>query len=715
MAAASPPEGARAAAFILHPGRTCWKRARADRVAFLVDGEEIFGAMAEAMERARRSILLVGWDFHSGVRLRRGEEGEPTLVEFLNRLVARRPELHVEILEWDFSMIYALEREPLPALRFGTSTHERVHFELDGIHPPGASHHLKLVVVDDAVAFSGGLDLAPCRWDTREHRADDPRRSDPGFARYRPFHDVQMLVDGDAARALGELARERWRRGTGRRSHLGPAEGDPWPPGVQPHLRDVEVGMARTQPEWEDLPEAREVESLLLESIRRAERWLYLEDQYLTSRSVGRALEARLAEERGPEVVIVASRRCSGWLEEGTMGTLRTRLLRGLREADRYGRLRACHPVVPGLGEDFIKVHSKVLVADDRLLRVGSANLSNRSMGLDTELDLAVEAGAGQDGVRRAIARFRDGLLAEHLGVRPQEVTKRLEETGSLVETVDALAGGERTLVRLDSDVPEWLDAALPEDAVVDSEQPLEMERVARDLLPPTLAEREPRRNLRRVALPALVVVGLAILWRFTPLSEVLRPEDLAALAAPLREGTTGPLLFTGLFAVGGALMFPVTVLIVAAALVFGPWLGFATALTGCLLSAVLGYGAGRLLWRDAVHRLMGPRLRRLSQQLGRRGVLTVAAVRVVPVAPFTAVNLVAGATHVQFRDFLLGTVLAMTPGVLAMTAVADRLAAAVARPGWNTAVALVAVAVVALGGLFLLRRRLAAETGADA
>jgi len=150
MAAASPPEGARAAAFILHPGRTCWKRARADRVAFLVDGEEIFGAMAEAMERARRSILLVGWDFHSGVRLRRGEEGEPTLVEFLNRLVARRPELHVEILEWDFSMIYALEREPLPALRFGTSTHERVHFELDGIHPPGASHHLKLVVVDDA-------------------------------------------------------------------------------------------------------------------------------------------------------------------------------------------------------------------------------------------------------------------------------------------------------------------------------------------------------------------------------------------------------------------------------------------------------------------------------------------------------------------------------------------------------------------------------------
>ena len=80
--------------------------------------------------------------------------------------------------------------------------------------------------------------------------------------------------------------------------------------------------------------------------------------------------------------------------------------------------LRFCTPVTEG-GAD-IYVHAKVLVVDDALLRVGSSNINNRSMGLDTECDLAVEARPGDSNapaVRVAILRVRDTLMAEHLGV----------------------------------------------------------------------------------------------------------------------------------------------------------------------------------------------------------------------------------------------------------------------------------------------------------
>src|SRR5262249_38620021 len=159
-----------------------------------------FAALADAIERAEHSIIMLGWDFHSRVRLRRGGDDDGAgseLLALLERRVRRRRGLRVYILAWNFPMIYALEREWHARLRFGTRSHRRISFRLDSAHPLGASQHQKLVVVDDALAFSGGLDVTACRWDTREHLATDPRRCDPSFADYGGFHDVQIAVDGD--------------------------------------------------------------------------------------------------------------------------------------------------------------------------------------------------------------------------------------------------------------------------------------------------------------------------------------------------------------------------------------------------------------------------------------------------------------------------------------------------------------------------------------
>src|SRR5581483_1567414 len=398
-------------------GRNCWRRAHARRVAFLVDGEAYFRNVAEAAERARHAIRIVGWDINSGIRLRRdGTPSEP-LGAFLASLLARRPDLHVNVLDWDFAMIYALEREPVPLVGRTWPNHPRLHFHFDGNHPPGASHHQKIVVIDDAVAFVGGFDLAACRWDTSEHAAVDSRRSDPGYAHYAPFHDVQMMVDGDAAAALGELVRDRWFRATG--SRIPPvAAGDVWPPALAPDVTDVQVAIARTEPAWQARPAVLEVETLYLDAIAAARRTIYLETQYFTAGRIAAALAARLGEADGPEVVVVAPRACTAWLEEATMGTLRERVLRELRAADRHGRLRVGHPVVP---RGDVNVHAKVLIVDDGFLRIGSANASGRSMRFDTECDLAIEAD-GDARVRNAIAGFRDRLVAEHLGVDPGRV-----------------------------------------------------------------------------------------------------------------------------------------------------------------------------------------------------------------------------------------------------------------------------------------------------
>src|SRR5690606_33261766 len=150
---------------------------------------------------------------------------------------------------------------------------------LDDQHPLGASLHQKLVVIDDAVAFVGGIDLTIDRLDDPSHRPDDPRRCNADGSSYAPLHDVQAAVDGPAARALAAVARERWERATG--TVLAPveAESDPWPDELPVDIADAEVAIARTYPPWRGARAIREVERLHLASIAQARETIYIENQ----------------------------------------------------------------------------------------------------------------------------------------------------------------------------------------------------------------------------------------------------------------------------------------------------------------------------------------------------------------------------------------------------------------------------------------------------
>ena len=423
-------DGSRGLPTLFVAGENCWRTAHAARVAVLVDGEAYFDAFAAAAEQAQRSILILAWDFNSQTVLRAPADGPPLLLgDFLNFLVRRRRRLEVRVLIWDYPMIFGTDREFPPIYGLGWKPHRRVRVRYDNTHPVGGCHHQKMVVIDDRIAFCGGIDLTARRWDTCEHRPGDARRVVAG-APYPPFHDLMMMVDGEAAGALGVLARERWQAATGRRLESLPTRADPWPKCVEPLTTDVEIAVARTLPPGEQRPPVREVEALYLDLIAGAERYIYIENQYFTSEKIGEALAARLAQETGPEIVLVLRLLSHGWLEELTMQKLRHRLIERLRQADRGARFHAYYAFIDGLeAGTCIDVHSKLMLIDDAWLRVGSANLCNRSMALDSECDLALEA-SGRTDIARQIRALRDRLLAEHLGVPPERVAREIEARG---------------------------------------------------------------------------------------------------------------------------------------------------------------------------------------------------------------------------------------------------------------------------------------------
>jgi phosphatidylserine/phosphatidylglycerophosphate/cardiolipin synthase-like enzyme/uncharacterized membrane protein YdjX (TVP38/TMEM64 family) len=695
---------------VFQEGRNCWKVAPASRVKWLIDGAAYFAAVAEAFDRARKSILILGWDFDSRIRLT-PEAADSAgancdLKTLLNSLVERRPELEIHILIWSAPALYTLDREPVPTF------HPRIYFCLDANHPLGASHHSKVVVADDAIAFAGGLDLSKGRWDTPKHPCQDSRRTDFNGTLLPPHHDVQIAVDGKAAAALGDLVRDRWRRATGERLKAPRTASDPWPSSLTPDITDVDIAIARTEPAYGEHKEIREIEALLKDAIESARRSIYCENQYLSSAAVGDALVKRLGEADGPEIVLVISKNSEGWLEAAIMDVLRARLLKRLRQADRHDRLRVYCPFIDGLDKRCMSVHSKLLVADDRLVRVGSANLANRSMGLDAECDLAFESG-GRKEVEERIAQFRNSLIAEHLAVPLEDLTTAVAESGSLVAAIDRLRGNsKRTLQPLDGSVPEMLDQMIPDSAVIDPEAPIAPDVVVKELVPP-----EQRRftggAMLRGAMLLVALFGLAAAWRWTSLGEWISFETIAAWQASLDESHAAPLFVLGAYLLGGLAVFPVTILIAATAFAFGPWTALFYSLLGCVLSAMLIYAIGQRLGRDTVARFTGRRWSRLQRLISKHGVLAVAAIRMIPVAPYSVVNLAAGAVHVPLRDFVLGTLIGMSPGVITITFLGSQLGEMIRHPSAVTLSILAALLTIMLVGAAWVRRRLAADQNA--
>ncbi|WP_223870706.1 phospholipase D-like domain-containing protein [Salipiger aestuarii] len=430
---------------LFQPEDTCWRVARADRVSLIVDAADYFRVLRKVFIAAQKELLLIGWDFDFELEMLPGESDEDgrapdgfpnKMGAFIEAVLENAPDLHAYLLKWNGAVLAAPGRI-LPSLALDMFGNDRIHFALDGHHPFGACHHQKIVVADDSIAFCGGIDVTEDRWDTSDHLPDDPRRERKDGTLAGPWHDATSAMTGPAAKALAELSRIRWHRATEETLER-PRDCDAlqWPETLDTNARNVDVAIARTEPPYDGEPLINEIEKLYLRSIEAATKSIYIESQYFAAEKICAALETRLREPDGPEIVVINPLEAESQLEDEAMHVLRGRMIDRLTAADAHqGRFRIYHPA--NSAGEAIYVHAKIMIVDDRILRLGSSNLNDRSMGFDTECDVAVE------GPAELVTGFRTRLLSEHLDVTPDVFAETLQEQGTLIAAIERLNSAE--------------------------------------------------------------------------------------------------------------------------------------------------------------------------------------------------------------------------------------------------------------------------------
>lgn len=365
---------------------------KGNRVEMLIDGAQALPRIAETLRGARSHVHLTGWYFSPDFALER--DGCPAVLRNLLAELAER--IDVRVLVWAGAPLplFRPSRSRVRKMRRQLTEHTRIRCALDAKERPLHCHHEKTIVVDDEVAFVGGIDLtseAGDRYDSSSH----PARADVGW------HDACALIEGPAVEDVANHFRFRWQQVTGEKLR---------PPRPQPANDGAGVALqvVRTLPEkiYADSPRG---EFTILESygraLRSARRLIYLENQFLWSPEIARVLVEKLRHPPQPDfrvLLVLPAKPNTG--DDDTRGVLGE-----LIEADEHDRLLACTLYArSGNLADPIYVHAKIGIVDDEWLTIGSANLNEHSLFNDTEMNIVTHD-------HRLARETRLRLWSEHL------------------------------------------------------------------------------------------------------------------------------------------------------------------------------------------------------------------------------------------------------------------------------------------------------------
>ena len=369
-------------------------------VDVLIDGAQALPVMVEELQRARSHVHLTGWYFSPDFALTR--DGDPIILRNLLAELAER--VDVRVLAWAGAPLplFRPSRGGVRKMREQLTGHTKIQCALDSKERPLHCHHEKTIVIDDRVAFVGGIDLtseAGDRYDTNQH----PSRAKVGW------HDASARIVGPAVGDVAEHFRMRWHEVTGQTLNpVTPTE----------KAGEIDLQIVRTVPEriYRTSPrgEFRILESYL-RALRSAQRLIYLENQFLWSPEVASALRDKLARPPTPEfrlLLVLPARPNTGG--DDTRGVLAE-----LIEADAdAGRILACTLYARSRARaDPIYIHAKIGIVDDAWLTLGSANLNEHSLFNDTEMNLVT-----RDPELTAQTRLR--LWAEHLELPSDQIPR---------------------------------------------------------------------------------------------------------------------------------------------------------------------------------------------------------------------------------------------------------------------------------------------------
>jgi phospholipase D1/2 len=203
-----------------------------------------------------------------------------------------------------------------------------------------------------------------------------------------------------------------------------------------------------------------------------------------------------------------------------------------------------------------------------------------------------------------------------------------------------------------------------------------------------------------------VLLFAAATAWKWTPLADQIDIAKVATWSVSIRNIPARPLIILGAYLIGSLVLIPITVLIIVTALVFGPLLGSIYSFAGCVLGAAVTYTIGYFLGRDFVPQLIGPKWKRVEQKISQTGILAVASLRLLPLAPFTVVNIISGAFKVPLRHYLLGSLLGLAPGIVFINLFAHQIESAIQNPGVGSFTLLGALAAISVLAILWLHRK---------
>ncbi|WP_218312684.1 VTT domain-containing protein [Alteromonas antoniana] len=681
---------------IFKQGENCWVTNTATFASPLIDCANYYRALHSSIVKAKHSIFIVGWDIDSRIRLLRGEEEAqseaPSVVsDLLAWKAEQNPDMKIYLLRWDSSLAFFAQREMWAKEVWDEKTPDNVKTELDDTIPMGGSQHQKIVVIDDELVFSGGMDVSTNRWDTRDHPVVSDERMGPD-GEYGPLHDVQMVSSGPVVKDFADLVRWRWLRVAEdqpidiREEALnGPDAPKPesWPESVEPWFENVECALARTIPFMDEVEPVQEVRHMLLDLISQAENLIYIENQFTTRQEIAEALNRRLKECPSLHVIIVSSYEPKGKFEQEAFWASRIEfkdILENGVESDRVTMTYSSCEDLKGR-KAYKRIHSKVMTIDDKYAVIGSSNLSNRSMSLDTEIDTVLHGNTENN--RKQVARIRDDLLAEHTGREVEETAQLLNQDNPVSALLEGQLAHGYVLTEVNDQVFTEQSNTNIFRSLSDPEEPL--------ISLPTMdgsatPARNPRRRTIMIAIGTLIVAIIAGLLVWASYSiEWLSSDNINAFLEKSRGTYFALPTVLMVYVIGGLLFFPVTVLSLAVAAIFGPIWGPIYGIMGALLSSATTFGIGKVLGNAGLKKVGGPKVEALDEKLKTSGIVGVAAIRMLPIAPFSLVNLVAGISSIGLVQFLVGTFLGMFPPMIAKGLVGDSITQIFRNPSPET------------------------------
>lgn len=663
---------------IFKPSRNCWKVDTIKNGTILVDSADFYRAVHEAFCKAQRSIFILGWDIDSGVKLLRGEDeknsSEPSvLLELLSKKARERPDLTVYILIWDSSVVFFGERDFLPERIWTNNTPENIHFHLDNTIPLWGSHHQKIILIDDQLVFSGGMDLSRQRWDERAHLPNDPLRTD-AKGPYGPFHDVQIMMEGPIVQHFSELVRLRWRHATGYDPVATlPRLSSVWPSRFPVQLKDFPAALARTIPRTDTLVEVQEVHQMYLDLFALAKKFIYIENQYFSSKEMALALNAALKKNPSLQALLISSYDPQGIFESEGMWANRIDFKRIAEQGGVQDRVRIVSSGILFKGQmHYKRIHSKIFIVDDLYCVVGSANLANRSMDLDTECDVILE---GQtDSQKQQILWIRNDLLGEHTSRSLQELEDIFSRPDPLTELIKDSGGGYQLREIQDSQFTHQNFQAVA-GKLADPEA---------SKIQKTLGLKNPRKFLV-FSIVVAVIAFIALAWFVRRHISWFSPDAIQLFLEDARASHWSFLIVCGIYIVGGFVLFPVTLMSLITAAVFGSLWGPIYGMAGALLSAAVMFGLGHWAGLKGTRKFLGDRIRSIDAKFKEAGIFGVTILRLIPIAPYSLVNIAAGISSVRFSDFMLGTFFGFLPAFLVKGLVGDSLAQVLLNPTRET------------------------------